>query len=474
MTTRQSPNESLPLLTPSPGPRRRRSSRNGIPHALEFLNVLNEITPEVRRTAQVIFAISLFTNIMFMSFVPIKFLYLKSIGFVSSSDDSDITFFVYMMVLESFIPFFGMAATGYIASRIGSRHTFILLSVAAVTGILLLIQASASKYRGEYIVGWILLRFANSIQVVRVIVLAECVPPRERTTVMAIHEIWGPLGCVVGPLVWIFCGLVTSGYDTPILGVFRLNMYTLTCIVMTALAVGIGLISWFGLQNYNPYSQSSTAVENSHTQNSAEAKSVGPDFVNMYLNYGGIDHFHISGAHLGIIYEAIYLLAFIPQFLLAYLSRILQDRSILLIGLVLKLSGFLLFFPYFNNRVYVWQAVCGYLLIVQASRFFRTASLSLASKLLGPMSNGTLLGMLSSASQIGPAVAQFCFAKLTVDLFGTYYYVLIGIPGIIALAMVVWPSSWESLDPNREFCQMLFKNYKQQEHKSRSEEYNRK
>jgi len=449
---------------------------------------------------------------MFMSFVPIKFLYLKSIGFVSSSDDSDITFFVYMMVLESFIPFFGMAATGYIASRIGSRHTFILLSVAAVTGILLLIQASASKYRGEYIVGWILLRFANSIQVVRVIVLAECVPPRERTTVMAIHEIWGPLGCVVGPLVWIFCGLVTSGYDTPILGVFRLNMYTLTCIVMTALAVGIGLISWFGLQNYNPYSQSSTAVENSHTQNSAEAKSVGPDFVNMYLNYGGvlvntrgyqlrtfvffavlifsvnvlmglirvsfqpilIDHFHISGAHLGIIYEAIYLLAFIPQFLLAYLSRILQDRSILLIGLVLKLSGFLLFFPYFNNRVYVWQAVCGYLLIVQASRFFRTASLSLASKLLGPMSNGTLLGMLSSASQIGPAVAQFCFAKLTVDLFGTYYYVLIGIPGIIALAMVVWPSSWESLDPNREFCQMLFKNYKQQEHKSRSEEYNRK
>jgi len=77
--------------------------------------------------------------------------------------------------------------------------------------------------------------------------------------------------------------------------------------------------------------------------------------------------------------------------------------------------------------------------------------MSLFTKLLGPMSNGSLLGILSSAAQIGPALAQFFFAEWTFKVFGSVRYAVFATPVAISTLMVIWPPSWRRLDSDGEF-----------------------
>lgn len=173
-----------------------------------------------------------------------------------------------------------------------------------------------------------------------------------------------------------------------------------------------------------------------------------------------------TGHSLGIIYEIISVLAIFPPILVAYLSKRLKDRQILLIGLIAKICGVLLFMPLFSGetideRVPSWAVVTGFILLIKASIFFFTAAMSLFTKLLGPgvLLSGVLIGVLSSVSALGPALGQLFFAETMMGYFGTWKFGIFIAPVLLSTGLVIWPWFWTRLDSDREFSRRVRAEY---------------
>lgn len=167
-----------------------------------------------------------------------------------------------------------------------------------------------------------------------------------------------------------------------------------------------------------------------------------------------VNVFHVSDANLGLIFMVIALFAVVPPLLVAVLSRQLMDRQILIIGLSAKLIGMALFLPLWGFTSEV-QVIIGFLLIIKASIFFSTASMSLFTKILGPMSTSYLLGLLASCASVGPALAQILLSDKIVKWFGFYRFGLFALPAIASLLAIIWPPNWRKLDPSCEYVQLI-------------------
>lgn len=167
-----------------------------------------------------------------------------------------------------------------------------------------------------------------------------------------------------------------------------------------------------------------------------------------------VNLFQASDAKMGAIFELIAALAVIPPVMIAVLSRYLMDREIMMIGLLIKIVGMALFLPLFG-QVREWQVITGFMLVIKASLFFSTASMSLMTKLLGSLSSSTLLGFLSSASNIGPAAAQIALSGRILQLFGSFQFGLFGVPALLSMAAVAHPWYWKRLDASREFSRLV-------------------
>lgn len=167
-----------------------------------------------------------------------------------------------------------------------------------------------------------------------------------------------------------------------------------------------------------------------------------------------VNVFHVSDANLGLIFLIIAVFAVIPPLLVAVLSRILMDRQILMVGLLAKLIGMSLFLPLWGPTTEI-QVIIGFLLVIKASIFFSTASMSLFTKILGPMTTSYLLGLLASSASVGPALAQILLSNRIIIWFGSYRFGLFAIPAIASLLAIIWPSSWRKLDPECEYVQLV-------------------
>lgn len=480
--------ETSPLLCAKPSGRDRISSFFGNFSLNEDSSLA--LGKETQRIVYTVFMLGFLANMLQVSCRPMQFLYLQYVGFASPDN---ITFYVWTEVIRSGVPIFGHLLIGAIAARIGVRYTLVGLSCFGFCGLLLIIQASALRMRIPFIIGYISLIIARSVRVVRTIILTERVPADMRTTTMAIHDMWGPIGAIFGPLLWILSQNML--FDIPVFGLFRINKFTTSYSLSALTLFAMGAISWKRLQNYSrPQSTSGSPATDTNVN------ITGPDFVHVYPGDGReivvntrryqaliflyflllmfivnvsmgliwmgfqpilVIHFHATGEQLGFFYEAVCFISVLPPIILAYISRFLKDREIILLGLVLKVAGILCFLPVFGGHLHIWQPIFGFVLMMKASTFFWTCSMSLASKLLGPMSNRIILGMLSAGSSIGPAIGQLFFAELTVELFGTYRYVLIGIPLLFAIMLVTWPFFWNKLDPERDFTRQLFREYEE-------------
>jgi hypothetical protein len=125
-----------------------------------------------------------------------------------------------------------------------------------------------------------------------------------------------------------------------------------------------------------------------------------------------------------------------------------------------KLVGVAFFLPIFGLPIPQWQVVTGFVICIKASIFFFTSSMSLFTKLLGGgMLSGAWLGILSSLSALGPAVAQLFFASHAFKSFGSWGYGVYGLPALVAMGMVLWPWYWMRLDSDREFNRRVVEGY---------------
>lgn len=167
-----------------------------------------------------------------------------------------------------------------------------------------------------------------------------------------------------------------------------------------------------------------------------------------------VNVFHMSDANFGLIYMVIAIFAVIPPLLVAVLSRYLMDRQILIIGLLAKLIGMALYLPLWGHTSEA-QVIIGFLLIIKASIFFSTASMSLFTKILGPMSTSYLLGLLASSAAVGPAIAQILLSNKIINWFDSYLFGLFALPAVASLIAIIWPSSWRRLDPSCEYTRLV-------------------
>jgi len=66
-----------------------------------------------------------------------------------------------------------------------------------------------------------------------------------------------------------------------------------------------------------------------------------------------------------------------------------------------------------------------------------------------------MIGILSSVSAVGPAIAQLLALRLVLTIYGTYWYFLFTIPAVLGFFLVAHPWFYSTLDPNREFIKQL-------------------
>jgi len=184
--------ESLPLLE---APAKSKSSS-----FFDNLKNADTLDDETRRLVRAIYVLGLLVNMMHASRRPVQLLYLQYLDF-SSADD--ISFYVWTSVVRSSVPVFGHAVIGTVVSRIGARYSLCTLCMFALSGLSLIIQASILRSKTAYMLGYILLNLARSMRLTRIIVITERVPSQQRTGVMAIHNLFGPIGALLGPVLWI-------------------------------------------------------------------------------------------------------------------------------------------------------------------------------------------------------------------------------------------------------------------------------
>jgi MFS family permease len=462
------------------------------------------LSPEVRGIVRTVYALAFCTMAIMTSISPTVLLYMRHARLISVDS---VQFYVTCNVIASSAPVVFNAGLGFLASLVGPARALAVSSLAVALGLLGMAAFSGSKLL--FGVSFGLYSMLQSLRTIRTLIIAEYVPQEFRTEVMSIHALMTPLGALIGPLVWLLIERYPA--EHVLIGSLRANKYSLdygvaTCILLIIASIAIVRLGGLpGQQHAHNHSSDSSGEiseleplngsENGSTVLTAQHESI--DHIHVRLTDGRefdvnpdryrrrifiyfsvimacvnismglysvswqpimVNVFEADGQKLGIIFEIISVFAVIPPLLVAYLSRHLQDRHILLIGIIAKMVGIMCFLPIFG-RVREWQVVAGFIIIIKASIFFFTASMSLFTKLLGGMTSGILLGVLSSASALGPAVAQIFFTDIMLARFGSFSFGVFGLPVLVALGLVLWPWFWTRLDASREFIRKLLEEY---------------
>jgi MFS family permease len=469
------------------------------------------LQPQVRAIVRTVYALAFCTMAIMMAISPMMLLYMRHVHLISASN---VQFYVTCNVISSASPVLLNAGLGFLAGHVGPARALALSSAAVAVGLLGMAVAHSSKIL--FALAFALYSVLQCLKTIRTLIIAEYVPHEFRTEVMSIHALMTPLGALVGPLIWLAVERFRG--DLVLVGSLRLNKYTLNyglailVLVVIASTAMVRLGQLPGQARDKPASAPSSSGDTNDvfdTQTNGDETGSDAAAAAIALPHVSNNHIHLSlsdgrefdvdpdryrqrifiyfsvvmacvnvsmglysvawqpimvnvygadGQKLGVIFEIISICAVVPPLLVAYLSRHMQDRHILLIGICSKLIGIAFFLPIFG-RVREWQVVCGFIVIIKASIFFFTATMSLFTKLLGGMTSGILLGILSSVSAVGPALAQLFFTDYMLARFGSLGFGLFGLPVVFALCLVLWPWFWTRLDPTREFTRKFLDEY---------------
>lgn len=432
-----------------------------------------------------IYVLAFCTMAMMTMISPTLLLYLQH---MSMSSSSDIHFYVVVSVIGSSAPVFCHTLVSHLADWVGAGTAMAFSNAVVGLGLLCMVVSQSSKV--FFAIAYTMYSLAQSMRTIRTLILSHIVPSEQRTELMSYHALMTPLGALLGPVIW----LVIERYsgDWQVRALFHVDRFTVNFAVAALIAFFMAAVAGLRLPDVRASSQRFAEVAEG-SQIASDRHTVGGSVVHVQMRDGQeydvdinkfrrrifvyfcavmflvnlsmglymvlfqpvmVNIFHATGKTLGYVFEIISVFAIIPPILVAYLSKRLKDRQILLIGMISKLVGISLFLPLFGP-VREWQVVVGYILIIKASIFFFTSAMSLFTKLLGNMSSGALLGMLSSLSALGPALAQIFFADRILQDFGSFKVGLFVFPLVIGFVLVLWPWFWTRLDSDREFSSMV-------------------
>lgn len=450
------------------------------------------LTHETRNMVYAVYIIAVLILFIAGTTEPMLLLYQQYVGFITPEN---IEFYVRTSVIDSATEVVGRAVMGVFAGLVGPPRAIAVWTVLIAMGLFGL--AVSPPHKLGYLFSFTLFSLSRCTRDARTLMLTDNVPVHHRTAVMSFHALMTPIGLLFGPILWLVCDRFNA--DINLVGAFRLNKYTLNYLNASLLALITSFVASSFLRA--PTDRADVIHErDSNNQNHRSSPSTRHrnQVINVVLSNGAryevsvwrfqmrfflfflvlefivdgtmgvywfafqpilVNKFNATGQDLGLIFTALSIFALVPPLLIAFLSRYLKDRSIMLIGICIKLVGIFMLQPIFGPRVYEWQVVLGFTVLSKAGIFFYTTSTTLFTKILGGMSNGALLGFLSSFSCIGRVGTQFYLAEKALTYFGSFSYALFGLPILLVLALVCWPRFWEQLDPDREFNRVLCAEY---------------
>lgn len=440
----------------------------------------DDFPAQKKRVLHVVYWLAIFNAVNCSAVSPSLLLYLKHIGLASTTD---VSYYMTLGSIRSFVPVVMSAAMGMLSSRIGAPKAFGVCCAMIATGLLGMCVGTTQVAFGVMYTCFYGVSFA--VRTVRTVLLTEVVPSRKRTVAMSFHTFCSPFGSLFGPLLWLICEQFRG--EVTLLGPIRINEYTLNFFVLACIVSANGALAVIGgrydgdkevVKSRRKNASNDIVVPvrlSDGTQSFVDTRAYKRRTLFAFsciilfarttmalfdLSFQPIlvNHFGVTGQGMGYIFGTISLFGLIPPLVVTAVSTILEDRQIMLSGFLLKLVGVLLFLPLFGP-VQKWQVVAGYVLLVKASIFVYTASMSLFTRLLGEMSNGTLLGILSSIQALGYCVVQFTFGMRTLQLFGTFRIAIAGIPIFFGVLTMLSPIFWKQLDPEREFVHVLLREY---------------
>ncbi|KAJ8906038.1 hypothetical protein NDN08_002538 [Rhodosorus marinus] len=436
---------------------------------------------EVPGVVWAVYALAFFVMMTMTTISPILLLYTNYRGWTT---ETNLTFFASLSLANVVVPVIGNIAVGNWLAASSVRTAMMGMLAITALGLLLMITAESSHV---FLAGYTLLSLNTSNRIVRLTFLSEIVPAKQKTFVMANHALATPLGAMLGPISWL--ALVKyqaeAGPWTFIPGFmgFRLNRFTLAFSWTVLVTLGMMVLVWIYFPGANSQDREKSGgaraapivgpVHLSHNDTEETVDSGQFRYrvfryfcvVMFLINFSAgffqvafqpilVDYFKVTESSVGLIFETISIFAIIPPLLVALLSRFLEDRQLMLVGICAKMLGMFLYcFPF--GKMHIWQPVVGNILIIKASIFFFTSAMSLFTKILGPLSGGPMIGILSSVAAVGPAIAQLLALRLVLTIYGTYWYLLFSVPAVLGFFLVAHPWFYATLDPDREFIKQL-------------------
>lgn len=432
-----------------------------------------------------VFVTCLLTTTTFLSFETTLLLYMNHVKFTTPTDT---VFFVRLMSLSLVIPLVASPVLGSCSVRFGPRLTLTCSYFIAMLGFCVVAFSKSNPW--GFIIGYTMCSISISLRVIRYSLIGDFIPSEQRTRVMAIHQFMSLLGFLIAPLFWLsiqgrHISLLSS---TITLNPFSINFLfcmilaainmTLSCTVLTVrppshnAAEPQNDTETHTTTNLSPTEYGSTSVIAIDT---VDTNSNRPEIdlkkyrniriayftivimltrLSLYLYLSifqpiMIGYFKFNDRDMGFTYIVIGILSLIPPIIIACLTKILSDRYILLCGLVIKILGAVIFLPLFGP-VQKWQPVAGYILVVKATVFCSTATISLFTKILGPLCSAKTIGNMWGMSSLAPALIQIVFSSEIVTMFSTWNFAVFALPALLALSIVVIPSGWNILDESSQ------------------------
>lgn len=166
-----------------------------------------------------------------------------------------------------------------------------------------------------------------------------------------------------------------------------------------------------------------------------------------------------SPFQINLLFVGSGIISLITSFMVRYISRYIQDQTLLLSSIVIGLLGStcLIDVPQLETVLPVWRFLLGFSLVTMAFPLGRNVVLGVFGNILGPVNQGRWMGVIIAVSAFPRALGPF-LALEALEIVNWHTWLEFGLCSVLfLLALVGTMESFETLVPYSEFVDGLRK-----------------
>lgn len=162
------------------------------------MTLATRLLPGLSSTVAIIMLMAM-ANVMVITLVDwTLLLYMNHISFTTLTSA---TFYVRAAAEPLIVPIFGNVVLGQLSTRFGAGRV-LAYGILVVTAGLVVITLVRNS-RPVFLLAFLAYSLSLSFRILRLSMLADIVPRKHRTSILAVHQLCIPLGMVFGPVLWL-------------------------------------------------------------------------------------------------------------------------------------------------------------------------------------------------------------------------------------------------------------------------------